>query len=352
MRLAPQPRHDRATPSAFNDRAAAVRVPTATLNPWYYEMHEPGFNYRLPDMLCALGISQLAKLERFVARRRALAARYDEALDAARAARASGAAGRRLRSGAASLCRADRLRTRSGSPREQVMARLRARGIGSQVHYIPVHRQPYYRDRYGELALPGADAYYRRELSLPLFPAMSDDDVDARRRCAHRDREAAMTGGWRSSRRAADRNACRARTSCRSAAGRSSRIRSRRHSRAAASRACWSRPRTMRSRKAAREAGAQVHERAAALATDTAARDRRLPRYSCRARSAPGAPTTPLPASMRPRRCGAPTTSPPSSRSIDCRLRLRHGRHDLSRCRRTRPCAWPRTARCRRCGRT
>jgi dTDP-4-amino-4,6-dideoxygalactose transaminase len=58
------------------------------------------------------------------------------------------------------------------------MAALRARGIGTQVHYIPVHRQPYYRRRYGDLHLPGADAYYARCLSLPLFPAMADDDVD------------------------------------------------------------------------------------------------------------------------------------------------------------------------------
>ena len=57
------------------------------------------------------------------------------------------------------------------------MAALRERGIGTQVHYIPVHRQPYYRDRYGEIALPGADAYYTRDLSLPLFPAMTDGDV-------------------------------------------------------------------------------------------------------------------------------------------------------------------------------
>ena len=54
---------------------------------------------------------------------------------------------------------------------------LKQRGIGSQVHYIPVHRQPYYRDRYGALSLPGADAYYRRTLSLPLFQSMTDADV-------------------------------------------------------------------------------------------------------------------------------------------------------------------------------
>jgi len=59
-----------------------------------------------------------------------------------------------------------------------VMEALRARGIGSQVHYIPVHQQPYYEARYGRIDLPGADAYYERCLSLPLFPTMADTDPD------------------------------------------------------------------------------------------------------------------------------------------------------------------------------
>jgi dTDP-4-amino-4,6-dideoxygalactose transaminase len=58
------------------------------------------------------------------------------------------------------------------------MVALRERGIGTQVHYIPVHRQPYYRDRYGELDLPGAEAWYARCLSVPLYPGMADDDVE------------------------------------------------------------------------------------------------------------------------------------------------------------------------------
>lgn len=58
------------------------------------------------------------------------------------------------------------------------MAALRERGIGSQVHYIPVHLQPYYRHRYGDLSLPGAESYYARCLSLPLFPGMADHDVE------------------------------------------------------------------------------------------------------------------------------------------------------------------------------
>ena len=58
------------------------------------------------------------------------------------------------------------------------MEALREHGIGSQVHYIPVHQQPYYLDRYGPLNLPGADAYYARCLSLPLYPAMADSDAE------------------------------------------------------------------------------------------------------------------------------------------------------------------------------
>ena len=162
-------------PDLLRDRALAFGH-DGTPNSWYYEMHEPGFNYRLPDILCALGLSQLAKLDRFVARRRALAALYDRALE-----------------GLAPLVRpvppvpgcnpAPHLYAvlinfaMSGMSRQKVMAGLKARGVGTQVHYIPVHRQPYYRERYGELCLPGADAYYERELSLPLFPSMADGDV-------------------------------------------------------------------------------------------------------------------------------------------------------------------------------
>jgi dTDP-4-amino-4,6-dideoxygalactose transaminase len=67
--------------------------------------------------------------------------------------------------------------TASGRTRRQVVDDLRARGVGSQVHYIPVHRQPYYRARYGDFSLPGADAWYETCLSLPLYPGMADEDV-------------------------------------------------------------------------------------------------------------------------------------------------------------------------------
>ena len=145
--------------------------------PWWYEMAEIGFNYRLPDVLCALGLSQLAKLPRFAARRRALAARYGTALAPLAplvrpAARPPGS------DPAPHLMTVLIDFAAAGKTRVEVVEALRARGVGSQVHYIPVHRQPYYVARYDALDLPGAEAWYDRCLSLPLYPAMADDDVD------------------------------------------------------------------------------------------------------------------------------------------------------------------------------
>lgn len=145
-------------------------------NPWWHEQQDLGFNYRLPDVLCALGLSQLARLDAFVARRQALVARYREVL-------APLAPVVRLadppRAGVAPAWHLLQVRidfAGAGRTRRQVMEGLRARGIGSQVHYIPVNRQPYWRARNGEQRLPGAEAFYAGTLSLPLYPAMTDDD--------------------------------------------------------------------------------------------------------------------------------------------------------------------------------
>jgi dTDP-4-amino-4,6-dideoxygalactose transaminase len=151
-----------------------VRPPGS--DPWWYEMPELGFNFRIPDVLCALGISQLAKLDRFVARRRALTARYVERL--------ADFKGVKLADSPAWSNPALHLLTvlidfdALGTSRRAVVDRLKALGIGTQVHYIPVHRQPYYVKRYGALDLPGADAWYDRCLTLPLYPTMADGDVD------------------------------------------------------------------------------------------------------------------------------------------------------------------------------
>lgn len=146
------------------------------VNPWYYEMPEPGLNYRLSDIHAALGASQLAKLEAFVSRRAALVARYDAAL--------AGLAPKLRTVPHRPGCPAWHLYVahldfdRIGLDRAAVMRALFEQGIGSQVHYLPLYRQPYYSQRYGEMLLPGAERYYNGALSLPLFPAMADEDVD------------------------------------------------------------------------------------------------------------------------------------------------------------------------------
>lgn len=144
-------------------------------NPWYYEMPEIGWNYRLPDILCALGRSQLRKLPDFWRRRCEIAALYDKLLKPLAPAirpvpHASGRHGWHLYVVLIDF-------PAIGRSRAAAMKALRADGIGTQVHYLPVNRQPYYRHRYGEQSLPNAEAYYARCLSLPMFPTMTDADV-------------------------------------------------------------------------------------------------------------------------------------------------------------------------------
>ena len=145
------------------------------VNSWYYDMSEIGWNYRLPDILCALGLSQLQRLREFRQQRIRLASLYDELLSPLDWI---GPAGRHPDRGHgwhlyAVLIDFENLKMN----RQFLMQQLRENGVGSQVHYIPVHWQPYYRERYGAAHLPGADEYYQRCLSLPLYPTMSEDDV-------------------------------------------------------------------------------------------------------------------------------------------------------------------------------
>jgi len=148
-----------------------------TPNPWYYELVEPEFNWRANDIQCALGCSQIAKLGRFVARRRALAVHYDALLQGlAPVVKPLARTNLCLPAWHLYVARIDF--AAAGMSRAELMRSLTADGIGTQVHYYPVHRQPYWRKRDGELSLPGADAYYAQALSLPLFASMTTDDVD------------------------------------------------------------------------------------------------------------------------------------------------------------------------------
>jgi len=145
-------------------------------NPWYYEMEAPGLNYRIPDVLCALGESQLRKLEAFSERRREIVALYDTLLGG-RSAHLSLLARTPHVTAAWHLYVVLIDFAALGLARADVMRQLAAEGIGTQVHYLPVHRQPYYRDMSPAGSLPGADRYYARALSLPLFPGMENGDV-------------------------------------------------------------------------------------------------------------------------------------------------------------------------------
>ena len=138
-------------------------------------MQALGYNYRLTDFQCALGLSQLRKADGFVKARRRLAAIYDELL-----LDVPGVAGAVERPWAKHAYHLYPVRLRPGGPsRRAVFDRLRADGLGVQVHYIPVHLQPYYRERLRTRRglCPRAEAFYDAEISLPLFPRMRESDV-------------------------------------------------------------------------------------------------------------------------------------------------------------------------------
>lgn len=144
---------------------------------WYYEVIAPGFKYNLTDIAAAIGLVQLTKLPRFLERRQYLAARYHEAL-----------------SSLPLICPSDppagevhawhlyviRLASSAKVTRDGLVQALSDRGIGTSVHYVPLHRQPYWRDRYALTAemFPHSDAAYQSMVSIPLFTAMTDSDQD------------------------------------------------------------------------------------------------------------------------------------------------------------------------------
>jgi len=153
----------------------------AERGPWYYEMQDLGYNYRITDIQCALGLAQLKRLDQFVARRREIVRQYNEAFASLPWLRTPGLArpeNRDLTSWHLYTVQIDF--TSIGKTRTEVMSGLKRRGVGTQVLYIPVYLQPWYRQTYGYKPgkCPKAEEYYQRALSLPLYPAMSDADVE------------------------------------------------------------------------------------------------------------------------------------------------------------------------------
>ena len=150
---------------------AALRSPDE--GPWHQEVHAFGLNYRLPDVLCALGSSQLRRLCAFKARRDAITARYNQGL--------AGIDELRLptcREGADPMWHLYPLRILDGR-RRALFEHLRASGVGVQVNYLPVYRHPVYADLgYQRGMCPVAEDYYQQEISLPMFADLTDLDVD------------------------------------------------------------------------------------------------------------------------------------------------------------------------------
>jgi UDP-4-amino-4,6-dideoxy-N-acetyl-beta-L-altrosamine transaminase len=140
---------------------------------WYYEQQALGFNYRMTDIQAALGLSQMKRLTLFLARRRELAARYDRLLEGLPVI------GPWQNPAGLSSWHLYVIQLGEAAWRRPVYDAMRAANIGVQVHYIPVHLQPYYRAlgfKPGDF--PEAEAYYGRALTLPLFPGLSDSGQD------------------------------------------------------------------------------------------------------------------------------------------------------------------------------
>lgn len=146
--------------------------------PWYYEMQSLGFNYRMTDMQAALGYSQLQKLSWFKERRRKIVSTYNKAF-----AKITGVQIPIEPENVSSCFHLYVLQIdfdKIGKTRVQVMEELKSKGIGTQVHYIPVHTQPFYKKEFGykEGDFPVAERFYDKELSLPLYPGLSDEEVE------------------------------------------------------------------------------------------------------------------------------------------------------------------------------
>lgn len=147
------------------------KLMTKNDGPWYYEQLELGFNYRITDIQCALGISQMDKLPEFLNRRKNIAARYNEAF-----ADNDNIQIPYQESGCDNAWHLYVIRMKNGK-RKEVFEKLRKAGIGVNVHYIPVYQHPYYRNHgYKDTICSNAEEYYKECISLPLYPGLKDEE--------------------------------------------------------------------------------------------------------------------------------------------------------------------------------
>lgn len=165
-------------PDEFVNRGRS-RDSKGQLNPWYMEMILLGYNYRLPDILAALGISQLKKLEKFIARRKSIVDFYRNGLSETRAIVLPPYDYELAQSGHHLFSLSIDFKA-INKTRAEVIEELKAKGIASQVMYLPIHWHPYYnhnRHRYLSLELARTEELYERLLALPLYPTMSNEQA-------------------------------------------------------------------------------------------------------------------------------------------------------------------------------
>jgi len=148
-------------------------VKTADMKPWEYEMRELGFNYRITDIQCALGLSQLKKLDGFIAKRKEIAMQYDKAFENTIVKSLYSFDGKSSYHLYVVLVDFSKLNI----SKVDLFNKLRDKSIGIQLHYIPINQQPYYKSLgYGNEHTPVMDSYYEECFSLPMYPALSDSE--------------------------------------------------------------------------------------------------------------------------------------------------------------------------------
>ncbi|ADG94600.1 UDP-4-keto-6-deoxy-N-acetylglucosamine4-aminotra nsferase [Arcobacter nitrofigilis DSM 7299] len=144
--------------------------------PWHYDMTELGFNYRLTDIACALGISQLKRLDKFLDKRRAIAKRYCEILEKYDFIKSIYDF---TQESAYHLFVVNINFDKFNIDKKEFVLKMRERNIGLQFHYIPINKQPYYKNLgYGEENTPIMDKYYKEAISLPLYPTLTNEEQD------------------------------------------------------------------------------------------------------------------------------------------------------------------------------